>query len=165
VTLDPSRVAAQIVSGIGFIGGGVIFVRRDVVSGLTTAAAVWTTSAVGMAAGAGLPLLAGLVTALHFVAVLAFPPLVVHLGGTRLGPSRISVTYDDGRGVLRTCLAECTARGFAVRHLDSGPRDEDGSGLVSVALELTGRSSIADMAAALSEIDGVRTVSTAGTTD
>ena len=58
VTLDPSRVAAQIVSGIGFIGGGVIFVRRDVVTGLTTAAVVWVTSAVGMAAGAGLPVLA-----------------------------------------------------------------------------------------------------------
>jgi len=40
VVLDPSRVAAQIVSGIGFIGGGVIFMRRDAVRGLTTAASV-----------------------------------------------------------------------------------------------------------------------------
>jgi putative Mg2+ transporter-C (MgtC) family protein len=50
VTLDPSRVAAQIVSGIGFIGGGLIFVRRDAVRGLTTAAVIWLTTAVGMAA-------------------------------------------------------------------------------------------------------------------
>jgi putative Mg2+ transporter-C (MgtC) family protein len=56
--LDPSRVAAQIVSGIGFIGGGLIFVRRDAVRGLTTAAGVWLTAAVGMAAGAGLAVLA-----------------------------------------------------------------------------------------------------------
>lgn len=41
VVLDPSRVAAQIVSGIGFVGGGLIFVRRDIVHGLTTAAVVW----------------------------------------------------------------------------------------------------------------------------
>ncbi|MGB8521113.1 MAG: MgtC/SapB family protein [Candidatus Tumulicola sp.] len=58
VVLDPSRVAAQIVTGIGFIGGGVIFMKRDVVRGLTTAAIVWLTAAVGMACGAGLPLLA-----------------------------------------------------------------------------------------------------------
>jgi putative Mg2+ transporter-C (MgtC) family protein len=50
VVIDPSRVAAQIVSGIGFIGGGLIFVRGDAVRGLTTAAAVWLTAAVGMAA-------------------------------------------------------------------------------------------------------------------
>ena len=55
---SPTRVAAQIVSGIGFIGGGVIFVRRDAVRGLTTASGVWTTAAVGMAAGGDLPLLA-----------------------------------------------------------------------------------------------------------
>src|SRR4029453_7366990 len=56
VVLDPSRVAAQIVSGIGFIGAGLIFVRRDAVRGLTTAATIWLTAAVGMAAGGGLPL-------------------------------------------------------------------------------------------------------------
>jgi putative Mg2+ transporter-C (MgtC) family protein len=52
VVLDPSRIAAQIVTGIGFIGGGLIFVRRDSVRGLTTAAIVWLTAAVGMACGA-----------------------------------------------------------------------------------------------------------------
>ena len=54
VILDPSRVAAQVVSGIGFIGAGLIFVRRDDVRGLTTAASIWLTAAIGMAAGAGL---------------------------------------------------------------------------------------------------------------
>ena len=58
VALDPSRIAAQVVSGIGFIGGGLIFVRQDVVRGLTTAATIWLAAAVGMAAGAGLPVLA-----------------------------------------------------------------------------------------------------------
>src|ERR1700728_2461799 len=59
VILDPSRVAAQIVTGIGFIGAGLIFVRRDSVRGLTTAASIWVTAAIGSAAGAGLPVLAG----------------------------------------------------------------------------------------------------------
>ena len=47
IVLDPSRMAAQIVSGIGFLGAGLIFVRRDAVRGLTTAAAIWVTAAVG----------------------------------------------------------------------------------------------------------------------
>lgn len=54
VALDPSRVAAQIMSGIGFFGGGLIFVRRDAVRGLTTAASVWPAASTGAAAGAGL---------------------------------------------------------------------------------------------------------------
>src|SRR3954454_20557084 len=73
VILDPSRVAAQIVSGIGFIGAGLIFVRRDAVRGLTTAAGVWVTTAVGMAAGAGLPVLAAAATIGYFIVVFAFP--------------------------------------------------------------------------------------------
>jgi putative Mg2+ transporter-C (MgtC) family protein len=63
ILLDPSRVAAQIVSGIGFLGAGLIFVRRDAVRGLTSAPGVWITAAIGSAAGAGLPLLAALVIA------------------------------------------------------------------------------------------------------
>lgn len=69
VILDPSRVAAGVVSGIGLIGGGLIFVRGDIVRGLTTAAIVWMTAAIGMACGAGLILLAMVVTAAHFVVV------------------------------------------------------------------------------------------------
>ncbi|WP_182186732.1 MgtC/SapB family protein [Pectinatus frisingensis] len=52
--LDPSRVAAQIVSGIGFLGAGIIFVRKQAISGLTTAAGIWATAGIGMAIGAKL---------------------------------------------------------------------------------------------------------------
>src|ERR1700735_3256334 len=79
IVLDPSRIAAQVVSGIGFIGGGVIFVRKDIVKGLTTASIVWLTAAVGMAAGAGLPILAVAVTLGHFVLVFIFPAIGRHL--------------------------------------------------------------------------------------
>ena len=60
IVLDPSRIAAQVVSGIGFIGGGVIFVRKDIVRGLTTAATVWLVAALGVGCGMGywVPLLA-----------------------------------------------------------------------------------------------------------
>ena len=57
MALDPSRVAAQIVSGVSFLGAGAILVRHNNVNGLTTAAGVWTTAAVGMAIGAKLYLI------------------------------------------------------------------------------------------------------------
>ena len=52
--LDPSRVAAQIVSGVGFLGAGIIFIQKKTVTGLTTAAGIWTTAGIGMAIGAGM---------------------------------------------------------------------------------------------------------------
>ncbi|NMC57737.1 MAG: MgtC/SapB family protein [Eubacteriaceae bacterium] len=51
-TFDPSRIAAQIVTGVGFLGAGMIFVRKQAVSGLTTAAGIWATAGIGMAIGA-----------------------------------------------------------------------------------------------------------------
>jgi putative Mg2+ transporter-C (MgtC) family protein len=114
VVLDPSRIAAQIVSGIGFIGGGVIFVRKDLVRGLTTATTVWVTSAVGMACGAGLPLLAIAVTFANFVVVFGFPLLERQLPKSRWAPSSLQVSYQDGRGILRDILIICTQQDFAV---------------------------------------------------
>lgn len=52
--LDPSRIAAQIVSGIGFLGAGTIFIHKNVVTGLTTAAGIWAIAGVGMAIGCGM---------------------------------------------------------------------------------------------------------------
>ncbi len=81
VVLDPSRVAAQIVTGIGFIGAGLIFVRDDRVQGLTTAATVWLVTAIGMACAAGLLLLALAVTIAYFVVAFIFPLLLRLLPG------------------------------------------------------------------------------------
>lgn len=52
--LDPSRVASQIVSGVGFLGAGMIFIQKQSVKGLTTAAGIWATSGIGMAVGSGM---------------------------------------------------------------------------------------------------------------
>ena len=61
---DPSRMAAQVISGMGFIGAGCIIFQKNAVKGLTTAAGLWVTSAIGMTAGAGMYLLATVATAL-----------------------------------------------------------------------------------------------------
>lgn len=117
VVLDPSRIAAQIVTGIGFIGGGLIFVRRDSVRGLTTAATVWITAAIGMACGAGLIILALVVAAGHFVIIFVFPFIVVRLPKSRWTPSWLRVSYEDGREILRDILIVCTRQDFAVRRV------------------------------------------------
>src|ERR1700754_1569420 len=94
VILDPSRVAAQIVSGIGFIGGGLVFVRGDAVRGLATAAVVWVTAAIGMACGAGLAILALAVTAAHFVVVFVYPRIAAALPQSRYVPFGVRVVYE-----------------------------------------------------------------------
>ncbi|GAA3628946.1 MgtC/SapB family protein [Lactobacillus hamsteri] len=72
IALDPSRIAAQIVTGISFIGAGTILVRREQISGLTTAAGVWATAAIGMAVGAGMYLIGVLSTAFLFLIQVLF---------------------------------------------------------------------------------------------
>jgi putative Mg2+ transporter-C (MgtC) family protein len=117
IVVDPSRVAAQVVSGIGFIGGGLIFVRRDSVRGLTTAAIVWLTASVGMACGAGLPILALIVAGGHFIVVFVFPHVERSLPKSRWTPSRLRVSYEDGRDILANVLVVCTKQDFAVSRL------------------------------------------------
>jgi putative Mg2+ transporter-C (MgtC) family protein len=112
--LDPSRVAAQIVTGVGFLGAGLIFVRRDAVRGLTTAAGIWVTAAIGSAAGAGLPLLAALGAGIYFLVVLAFPAAARLLPDSATAISAVRVRYPDGHGILREVLREATARGFTI---------------------------------------------------
>jgi putative Mg2+ transporter-C (MgtC) family protein len=164
VVLDPSRIAAQIVSGIGFIGGGVIFVRRDAVRGLTTAATVWLTAAVGMACGAGLPILAIVVTAANFIVIFGFPLIEQRLPKSRWTPSLLQVSFVDSRDTLSEILATCTRQDFAVSRvrvertpgLSPDPRDLGlAERIVTVILAVQGVRSIAKLAEKLAEIKGV----------
>jgi putative Mg2+ transporter-C (MgtC) family protein len=157
VVLDPSRVAAQIVSGIGFIGAGLIFVRQDAVRGLTTAAGVWLVAAIGAAAGASLPVLAIAGTVGYFATVHILAPLSQRLPASPYAPSAVRVVYEDGRGILRRVLEACTSRDFKVADV-SVDRGEDPGRYVAVSLEVHGRGAVASLAADLNEIDGVHAV-------
>jgi putative Mg2+ transporter-C (MgtC) family protein len=79
VILDPSRVAAQVASGIGFIGAGTIILRKEVVKGLTTAASMWAVAAVGLAVGGGMFLAAGAATILALALLVLAKPLKAKL--------------------------------------------------------------------------------------
>lgn len=168
IVVDPSRMAAQIVSGIGFIGAGLIFVRRDAVRGLTTAASVWVTAAIGAAAGAGLLLLAAEGTVIYLVIVAgAFRVLSRHLPRSPGGVSALRIRYTDGRGVLRRLLQTATARGFIIDELSAEPVSSPalaGAGslgstpMVEVLLRVRGKSPVSELAAALSDVDDVAAV-------
>jgi len=157
VALDPSRVAAQIVSGIGFIGGGLIFVRGDAVRGLTTAAAVWVTAAVGMASGAGLPILALATTGGYFIVSFLYRPLEARLPRSRYLSFRMRVLYEDGRGILRQILAESTRLGYSIGRLDTHPAQREIRGVpaVAVTIDVRGQPSPDPLTLALDGLDGV----------
>lgn len=156
VVLDPSRIAAQIVSGIGFLGAGVIFTRKSVIRGLTTAATIWVAAAVGMAAGAGMPSLAIGLTAAHLVALLVFGPIVSRIP-TRDSNRVIRITYADGRGALRKLLQQATFVGYSAYVLGTQRLSKD-SGLVEVDIRFNGRGPIRELVPLIHEVDGVRSV-------
>ena len=72
---DTSRVAGQIVTGIGFLGGGAIMRNRDTVHGMTTAATIWVNAAIGVAAGTGQYAIATFTAALTLVVLVVLPPI------------------------------------------------------------------------------------------
>lgn len=100
-SVDPTRIAAQIVSGIGFIGAGAILQYGGNIRGLTTAASLWSVAAIGMAAGAGMLVMATIGTVLILV-VLALLDRVEAFAKARLGgrpepqePDRNEGTVED----------------------------------------------------------------------
>ena len=93
---DPARIAAQIVSGIGFLGAGIIVYRRDILHGLTTAAGVWTTAAIGMAIGAGMYIIGAVCTViLILLQIILHRPLRI-MKGRVVTTMRMTLKMSDG---------------------------------------------------------------------
>ena len=87
ISLDPSRIASQVVTGIGFIGAGTIIFQKHVIKGLTTAAGLWVTSAIGLTCGSGMYLLAVTATLLVLLCLETIYFILL-----RIGSRNISVT-------------------------------------------------------------------------
>ncbi|MFK3672042.1 MgtC/SapB family protein [Leifsonia aquatica] len=156
---DPSRIAAQIVSGIGFLGAGVIFVRRNSVSGLTTAASIWATAAIGMACGAGAPLLALMATALQLIAVVALRAVGRWIRTDP--PSRTFVLrYRPGEGSLRSALSAAAEQGVTAVVVETDIVERPGrSSRIEATIELQGSAGQFDQVIHdMSDISGVKSV-------
>ncbi|HDR8955287.1 MgtC/SapB family protein [Burkholderia vietnamiensis] len=156
VVLDPSRVAAQVVSGIGFIGAGSILLRGEVVRGLTTAASLWAVAGIGLAAGGGMYVAALGATAIVLVILAGVKPLerrfiaqrqqrtlrlVVERGGLTLA------TLHDALGNGRVRVKR-----FIVQQSDDDPDTDD----ISVSFSRTSGAEFAAICRTLKGITGVR---------
>ncbi|RDB61690.1 hypothetical protein C1878_09740 [Gordonibacter sp. 28C] len=133
---DPSRVAAQVVSGIGFLGAGVIMKHGAAVSGINTAATLWASAAVGTLAGAGLMWLAALGSVLVMGANMLLRPVASLLDGRETAPeARESMgteyTFEvrcmrDDELVIRDIVFDAVHRpGFVVRSISSTDQPGD----------------------------------------
>ena len=106
IRLDPSRVAAQVVSGIGFIGAGTIIFQKHVVKGLTTAAGLWVTAAIGMTCGAGMYALACAATILVLLCLETLNILMKRFGTRNIAVTFSSPSMKDVSQVLERLRAD-----------------------------------------------------------
>ena len=128
---DPARVAAQVVSGISFLGAGVIFKHGNTIKGLTTAAGIWATAGIGLAIGSGMfvigifttILVAALQIFMHHVVVNAEPTHISHLRFTVVGSGAFASQFADFITEHKIQIMESTAT-----------REEDGSTVYDVTL-------------------------------
>jgi len=100
VGLDPSRVAAQVISGIGFLGAGVIIFRENTIRGLTTAATVWSVAGIGLAAGGGLYVAAIVGTGFMLFIQAGLKPIERRFFARHARQHRVVVEAVDGAGLL-----------------------------------------------------------------
>jgi putative Mg2+ transporter-C (MgtC) family protein len=156
--IDPTRIAAQIVSGIGFLGAGAILKDGVVVRGLTTAASLWATSAVGMAAGAGEHIIAAVSTAVILVSLWPINAVAERLHGTALPEVqvRLSMTRLEALGEVTSI--------FATNRLEIGQISTQRLGKDSYRADLSIRgrtpSVITSAIAAVDDLEGVDIIST-----
>jgi putative Mg2+ transporter-C (MgtC) family protein len=158
VNIDPTRIAAQIVSGIGFLGAGAILKDGVVIRGLTTAGSLWATAAVGMAAGAGEYVIAIVSAAIILVSLWPINALAERLHGSTLPEVQLRLTMEriDLIGEISTVLS-----GHKV-DIGSIGTQRTGKNEFRADLSLRSRTAPAILAAidAIGRIPGVEIVST-----
>lgn len=104
---DASRVAAQVVSGIGFLGAGMIIFQKNVIRGLTTAAGLWVTAAIGLACGAGMLLMAVIATSLVLVGLEVLNIFIPRVGATAVALTFSSSNKESIKTVIAQIKEEC----------------------------------------------------------
>jgi putative Mg2+ transporter-C (MgtC) family protein len=143
---SPTRVAAQVVSGIGFLGAGIIFREGLHVTGLNTAATLWCSAAVGLLAGSGHPLQAALATMFVVLVNLTLRPLVRIINRQPMAQTEADYHYSvrvvcrsPEEAHVRALLLQSTSNGqLSLRRLESTDLEE--SGRVEVIAQLTSAS-------------------------
>ena len=157
VVLDPSRVAAQVVSGIGFLGAGAILARGEIVKGLTTAASIWTVAAVGLAVGGGLYLAASASTVIILIILAGIKPLE-EAYRSRNQSCLLKIEVDNGGLTPELLRSALDLRIGQVKRFLVESRNPDGSDHLVILLSKVSSQDIATYPEKLKELDGVREV-------
>jgi putative Mg2+ transporter-C (MgtC) family protein len=154
VVLDPSRVAAQVVTGVGFLGAGSIILRNEAIKGLTTAASVWAVAGVGLAAGAGLYSAAVLTTVIILGILAGLKPLEERYRASR---RNLELQIKTRRGGLSLGLLEKALGGRAsrVKQIVVRAAEQDSEDDVTLMLSRVSASDTADIIHKLEAVDGV----------
>jgi putative Mg2+ transporter-C (MgtC) family protein len=157
--VDPTRVAAQIVTGIGFIGAGAMIRTGFTVSGITTAATLWFAAALGLATGFGMYLFASVALAVALAIMIGFAPIRSRIHRVQ----RIELRYKPGHGTMTPLFQSLNAVGARVHNMTL----EEADGVRTVSLEVLGLGgdSLDEVVTALRARDEVLNVSTAGPSD
>jgi putative Mg2+ transporter-C (MgtC) family protein len=158
VVLDPSRIAAQVVSGIGFLGAGTILFRKDRIRGLTTAASLWTVAAIGLAAGSGLYLAACGGTALILVILAGLKPVERRFWRSRRAAAFMLVV-DRGAASLAVIEAEMTTAGMAIVAISIEAAEQIEDDLITVGVERRPAQNELQVMERLRAVKGVKSVS------
>jgi putative Mg2+ transporter-C (MgtC) family protein len=157
VVLDPSRVAAQVVSGIGFLGAGAILARGEIVKGLTTAASIWTVAAIGLAVGGGLFFAAGASTAIIIVILAGVKPLE-EIYRSRNQSCRLRVEATPGSLTPELVKRKLNIRAAQIKRFLVSARDAGTVDDVTIILARVSSQDITDFVAKLRNIKGVNQV-------
>ena len=153
---DTGRVAAQIVTGVGFLGAGAILKEGATIRGLTTAASLWAVAAVGMAAGAGAWGVAGVLTTIAIVSLWPLRIITYRLVGRNQHRLFLKLTTADPHR-LGAVVETISERGGAIVHMSSS--HAPGTGLVAeVEVRLVDVTAGAQLTAALADLDGIELI-------
>jgi len=157
VVLDPSRIAAQVVSGIGFLGAGTILLRGEVVKGLTTAASLWAVAAIGLAIGSGL-YVAGIATTLILLAILAGLKPLQERYHDRLQVQPLRVLADAGQVTFDTVREIAGDRASRIRQFVVQRAADPDQDEILISFARLSREAVAEIARALRSRPGVVSV-------
>lgn len=159
ITLDPSRVAAQVVSGIGFLGAGtILFLKHEVVKGLTTAAGLWTVAGIGLAVGGGLYFAALVATILVLIILVIIKPYKKRLIVERR-QTELQLKLDKQIISLAQLENELTTNSITYNHLKFSNTKEDNTYNVEIRLNKSlPNKIILDFVEKLNTLNGIKTV-------
>ncbi len=158
VVLDPSRIAAQVVSGIGFLGAGTILLRQDTIRGLTTAASLWTVAGIGLAVGGGMYVAAIGATLLIFLILAGIKPLERRFWSGARQAHVLSVRVDRNSPAIDAAEAVLREMPLTVQSLTLLPGRTEDEQEIQVLLTRVPGSELVSVTKRVAAIQGVRSV-------